>query len=217
MEEGFEFCEGFVPPDELKILRAECDRFAAGKHGVRNLLSRSNSIREFAWGPWRQALIDRGFGDDLRPVRGILFDKIEGANWSVPWHQDRCVALRERRDADGFSNWTIKDEVPHADAPTSLLEKMITLRVFVDDCGPENGPLRVRPRSHLLGKADASTFEGNDEFVCTGPAGSALLMRPLLMHASSSAKSPHHRRVVHIEYAPTHGLPDALEWAEEIS
>ncbi|MEM7014698.1 MAG: hypothetical protein AAF585_24820, partial [Verrucomicrobiota bacterium] len=124
MDDGFELCEDFIPLDELRVLQVECNRFAAGKHGVRNLLSHSNLIRDLAWNRWRLALIDRGFGDDLRPVRGILFDKIEGANWSVPWHQDRCVAVREKQDAHGFSNWTIKDGVPHAEAPVSLLEEM---------------------------------------------------------------------------------------------
>jgi hypothetical protein len=36
-------------------------------------------------------------------------------------------------------------------------------------------------------------------------------MRPLLLHASASARVPGHRRVIHLEYA-AESLPDGLEW-----
>lgn len=38
-------------------------------------------------------------------------------------------------------------------------------------------------------------------------------MRPLLLHASSPAASPGHRRVLHVEYAAA-GLPGGLQWYE---
>jgi hypothetical protein len=46
-------------------------------------------------------------------------------------------------------------------------------------------------------------------------AGDALLMRPLLLHASSEASAPVHRRVIHLEYAAC-PLPGGLEWAEAL-
>jgi len=39
-------------------------------------------------------------------------------------------------------------------------------------------------------------------------------MRPLLLHASSAARSPQHRRVVHLEFAPRDLLPAGLDWGE---
>ena len=44
-------------------------------------------------------------------------------------------------------------------------------------------------------------------------AGDALLMRPLLLHASGRSTSPRHRRVLHIEYA-AFALPQGLHWHE---
>lgn len=41
-------------------------------------------------------------GEDARPVRAILFDKTPQANWSLGWHQDRTIAVRERRETCGF-------------------------------------------------------------------------------------------------------------------
>jgi len=50
------------------------------------------------------------------------------------------------------------------------------------------------------------------EHVCAVSGGDALLMRPLLLHASSRSTSARHRRVLHIEYAGFK-LPDKLNWA----
>jgi hypothetical protein len=43
----------------------------------------------------------------------IIFNKTQSANWKVVWHQDVTVSVRERRDVDGFSSWTMKDGVLH--------------------------------------------------------------------------------------------------------
>lgn len=43
---------------------------------------------------------------NLRPTRVVTFDKSETANWGVPWHQDRVIAVQERHDVDGFENWS---------------------------------------------------------------------------------------------------------------
>jgi hypothetical protein len=46
---------------------------------------------------------------------------------------------------------------------------------------------------------------------CTSPRGGALVMRPLILHASSPSTLPAHRRVVHLEFAAD-PLPHGLEW-----
>jgi ectoine hydroxylase-related dioxygenase (phytanoyl-CoA dioxygenase family) len=91
---------------------------------------------------------------------------------------------------------------------------MLAVRVHLDDCGPDNGPLRVLAGSHRFGRFNAPSPEkrdGLEEVVCTVGAGGVVLMRPLILHASSAATTPKHRRVIHIEYAAT-PLPGGLEW-----
>ena len=51
--------------------------------------------------------------------------------------------------------------------------------------------------------------------VCTVPRGGALLMRPLLIHASSACMAPKPRRVIHLEFAGE-SLPGGLEWYDRI-
>ena len=79
----------------------------------------------------------------------------------------------------------------------------MTLRLHLDDCGPESGPMRVLPGSHLQGKlaADAAASwtarAGELARDCTVQAGGAVIMRPLIWHASASGTGDGHRRVIH--------------------
>lgn len=57
-----------------------------------------------------------------RPVRAVYFDKPAASNWLVPWHQDLTVAVRKRAEVAGFGPWSVKDGVPHVQAPAALLE-----------------------------------------------------------------------------------------------
>ena len=117
----------------------------------------------------------------------------------------------------GFGPWSTKDGIPHVQAPAELLEQMLTLRLQLDDADASNGALRVLPGSHRFGRLSADRIQQlrreQPDFLCAVSAGDALLMRPLLLHASSRSAHPRHRRVLHIEYAGFN-LPAELEWHE---
>jgi hypothetical protein len=191
---------------------------SGGAYAVRNLLDVA-AVRAWATSDAVMTVIRAIAGDGARPVRGLLFDKTPDANWKVAYHQDRSIAVATRGDADvpGFGPWSTKAGVTHVQPPAELLERMITVRLHLDDCGPDNGPLRVVPGSHrdgILSPADVARLpRERGEVACLIPRGSALLMRPLLLHASSSAIKPGRRRVVHIEYSPD-TLPPPLRWDE---
>jgi hypothetical protein len=51
---------------------------------------------------------------------------------------------------------------------------------------------------------------------CLVPIGGVVMMRPLLLHASSAATEPRRRRVIHLEYA-VDALPGGVEWFEAVS
>ena len=94
---------------------------------------------------------------------------------------------------------------------------MLTARLHLHDCDQTNGALRVVPGTHRLGRLSAERIqqlrEHDPDHLCHLNAGDALLMRPLLLHASSRSQSNRHRRVLHIEYA-AFSLPEPLEWHE---
>lgn len=151
-----------------------------------------------------------------RLVRFVAVDKRPQANWFVPWHQDRTIAVRRRCDIEGFENWTIKDGVHHVEPPVGLLESMVTLRVHLDDCDETQGPLEVIQGSHRggrLAKLQINQIVGTEASkLCIADRGDVLAMRPLTVHRSQRAALPGHRRVLHLEYAAG-TLPSGLEWS----
>jgi ectoine hydroxylase-related dioxygenase (phytanoyl-CoA dioxygenase family) len=174
-------------------------------------------IRELAAHPailhWPRTVL----GPQAFAVRAILFDKTPGANWKVAWHQDLTIPTKSARSVAGYGPWSEKAGIPHVQPPTEVLERMLTVRVHLDPCGLENGPVRVLPGSHTAGKlngADIDAWRARVPAVDT-PVGSGglLLMRPLILHASSPATHPGHRRVIHLEYAAD-PLAEGLAWFE---
>ncbi|OYW76516.1 MAG: phytanoyl-CoA dioxygenase [Verrucomicrobia bacterium 12-59-8] len=151
------------------------------------------------------------------PVRGIYFDKRPETNWLVAWHQDLTLSLKAQVEVPGFGPWSVKDGVPHVQPPVKLLEQMLAVRLHLDDTDADNGALRVLSGTHRLGRLSAEAIqscrETHDEVLCEAKAGDILLMRPLLLHASSRSSSPRRRRVLHIEFAGFQ-LPKPLEWHE---
>jgi hypothetical protein len=162
-------------------------------------------VKEAARDSRIRAIVDSTLGEDSIAVRGILFDKQPGANWNLGYHQDRAVAFESRRETEGYIGWSEKDGVPHALAPAELLEQMLAVRISLDDCGPDNGPLRVLPGTHrdgLLSRTAVVHLQAVvEEEACVLDQGGAVLLKPLLLHASSAATSPNHRRVLHLEFA----------------
>ncbi|RKI65833.1 phytanoyl-CoA dioxygenase [Corallococcus sp. AB049A] len=219
--EGFAILPRGIPPDTadapLHALRAVSEEATAAQRrgGVRNLLENVPAVRELARSAPVREVAESVLGPHCFAVRGLLFDKTPDANWKVIWHQDLTVAVRERRDVPGCGPWSEKAGVPCVQPPTSVLEDMVAVRVHLDDCGEDNGPVRVLAGSHREGRLSSSSIPGWLErgapVDCLVPRCGLLVMRPLLLHASSPARTPAHRRVIHLEFA-SRPLPGGLEW-----
>lgn len=217
--DGFESVERVLSHEELEELRrAVAELPSRLRGGVRNLLRNSETVAAMANSGSVKALADAALGAEAFPVRALLFDKVPEANWKVPWHQDTAIAAAERVETPGFIGWSVKDGVTHVHPPVEILERMVALRIHLDDCGLDNGPLRVLPGSHCHGKLNEAQIEhwrqATAEVICSAAQGDVLVLRPLLLHASSLAKLPSHRRVIHLEYA-SDALPNGMRWFEQ--
>jgi ectoine hydroxylase-related dioxygenase (phytanoyl-CoA dioxygenase family) len=147
-----------------------------------------------------------------------FFNKTRSSNWKVVWHQDLTIAVRERRDVDGFGPWTMKAGVLHVQPSAEVMGSILSIRLHLDDSGLDNGPLRVIAGSHREGRLSAKQIGGwekENSVTCTVPKGGALVMRPLVLHASSACAIPKSRRVIHLEFA-TAELPHGLEWQDRV-
>jgi Phytanoyl-CoA dioxygenase (PhyH) len=141
------------------------------------------------WFATHASLLDlagRLLGAPGQLTRLQAFDKSPAANWFVPWHQDRAEDGRER------------------DATT--LGHTVALRVHLDDCDENSGPLEVVPGSHRHGRLDANAIAAMvatmPSRLCLAVRGDIVAIRPLLLHRSQRARVPAARRVVHMEFTP---------------
>jgi ectoine hydroxylase-related dioxygenase (phytanoyl-CoA dioxygenase family) len=217
--DGFAICQGTIDPAALDpavdALEGEHSQTLASRRaGFRDIFA-IPSLAELAQRPELRHLASLLLGKEAFVVRALLFDKSAAANWKVAWHQDLTICVRERIDTAGFGPWSQKEGIPHVQAPVEILDRMIALRLHLDPCVQSNGALRVLPGSHLDGKLTAAAIEAwrrsTPERLCAAARGDILVMRPLLLHASSTASEPSHRRVLHLEFAADE-LPGGLQW-----
>jgi ectoine hydroxylase-related dioxygenase (phytanoyl-CoA dioxygenase family) len=210
---GFEIVPGLLPGREIDTLITAIAGAIRSKAGARHLMNNAEVAR-VAHGRDLRNLATRVLGVPAIPYRATLFDKSPGTNWLVAWHQDTALPLRQRRDAAGWGPWSTKAGILHARAPARTLEQIVALRIHLDDSTSQNGPLRVIRGSHRMGVlssdaiAELVATEGSRE--CPVPRGGALVMRPLLVHASSKATVAAPRRVLHFEYACSKDLEAGL-------
>jgi len=191
--------------------------FNDSRYAERNLLS-IPSVKALAKSRAVRDIMEIVLGPRCFAMRGIFFNKTRSSNWKVVWHQDLTIAVRERRDCDGFGPWTVKAGVVHVQPPAEVMAGILAIRLHLDESGIDNGPLRVIPGSHLEGRLSAeqiSRRKRDDSVICTVPKGGALLMWPLLLHASSACEVPKPRRVIHLEFAASE-LPHGLDWHDKI-
>ncbi len=223
-QNGFALVANFIDAGTLEqlssVLAQANDESAikqrAGKaFGIRKLLDVVPVVRDFAESEPLQKFLIPILGAKPKTVRGIYFDKTPQANWKVPWHQDVMIAVREKKDLPGFSAWSTKAGVVHVQPPVEVLANILALRIHLDEADESNGALRVILGSHqsgILDDAQIQAYKTNPgELLCRAKRGDALLMRPLLLHASSPGTSPLHRRVLHLEYSAL-DLPNGLDW-----
>ncbi len=138
---GFSVAQATLSKNEIVLLRDELARLAPSedrKGGIRSLGLKSDAIRVLAVEGLPAALAREVLGSEARPVKITAFDKTPQANWKVPWHQDLTIAVREKREVEGFGPWSLKDGIPHVQPPVEILSRMVA------DPGP--------PRRHAGGQ-----------------------------------------------------------------
>jgi len=207
-----------VVPDVLD--RAET---SAAARSTEQVLTRVGS-RRLLDERWCQDLADRLAGNPC--IRGMLplnaqavqctsFVKTGASNWLVSLHQDLSLPVAERVSSAHCKGWSEKEGETFVQPPIAVLDDTLAVRVHLDDCRADNGALRVIRGSHLLGRLSPSDIarvrKEAEEVVVSVPEGGAMLMRPLLLHASSKTTSENLRRVLHFVYGPG-SLPEGLRW-----
>jgi hypothetical protein len=215
LSDGYCLLPGLLGFEQRRALTAELSALPPGAAGQRELLEH----------PWCRDLAQwlRGLAS-LRPflpadhvaVQCTLFEKSQDRNWLVTPHQDLAIPVAQRVDDEALSGWSVKGGRHFVLAPPELLGEMLAVRLHLDDATEADGGLRFVPGSHRHGVLDEdATRRMRDEageVAADARAGDALLMRPLVLHASSKAPAPAgRRRVLHFLFGPP-ALPHGLSW-----
>lgn len=160
--------------------------------GIRHLL-RHPAVSQIANDPRMLGLAQSVLGHNAFPFRATLFEKSSEANWLITWHQDTALPLREKHEIPGWGPWSVKEGVTYAHAPAAALEQVIALRLHLDDSTDQNGPLRVIPGTHSNGVLHDYEVESivakSEPVTCAVAKGGVIVMRPLIIHASSKSQS----------------------------
>lgn len=226
-ERGFAVVEHVLSLKEVSALQVAIEqaitenqsntsvRNRSGVYAIRNVTDVVPEVRALHQHEGISRLVAAVLGSQALLVRGLMFDKSPESNWGIFWHQDLSIAVRQREELPGFGPWSKKAGVQHVQPPPAVLQGMLTVRLHLDDCGEDNGALRVLPGSHRnsrLNQAQAEIAQRSTRpETCIVNAGGAVMMRPLLLHSSHRAASPARRRVLHLEFAGE-PLPKPLQW-----
>ncbi len=215
---GFSIHEGILSDLDCDDIIAELQNgdLPRSRAGARHLMA-NLKIRTLALDSRLLSIVHLLLGCDAVPYRATLFEKTGRANWLVVWHQDTALPLENWIQSSEWGPWSMKAGVNYAHAPSWALNRILALLIHLDDSTPDNGPLKVLSGSHLQGVLeDEQVFELSRTGTikeCLVPRGGIVAMRPLLVHASSKAKTDKPRRVLHIEYADSLEMGDGIRLA----
>jgi hypothetical protein len=213
---GFSIRPGVLQSSDYSTILSLLTSERRSRAGLRHLMSHE-SVQRVANDPRMLTVAGDFIGQSVTPFKATLFDKSSDSNWLVVWHQDIALPIRERIEADGWGPWSTKAGQLYAHAPAAVLERVVALRLHFDDSTHDNGPLRVLPGTHAYGRLSEHQIRelarGVEPVECTVGAGGVVVMRPLIVHASSKSQSASSRRVLHIEYATGADLGSNIQLA----
>lgn len=210
---GFAFIAQVLTGAECEAIARRVAEVPADSAGTRGLLSQAwckALAKKISQHPSLSSLIP----SDFVATQCTCFEKSLSRNWLVPLHQDLSIPVAGRVEHESLRGWSEKEGTLYVQLPVELLQ-LVAVRLHIDACGIDDGPLRVVPGSHLCGRlpaeAAAAARRDQTEFVCTAGQGGAMAMRPLLLHASSKSAGSSMRRVLHFLFGPRE-LPSGLRW-----
>ncbi len=214
-ENGFSITKSIFTKEELLDLISLIE-YSKKNYAIRQLINKESKVLEliFKNNDFKE-LYKTVCCEDYFLSKAIFFNKPSKTNWFVGYHQDISISVKNKIEAEGFSNWTNKNNQLGVIPPKEILENTVTIRIHLDETNETNGALKVIPKTHTKGiiRVDES-FKKETlgvEQLCSVEKGGVMLMKPLLLHASSKSISEFDRRVIHLEFCNKE-VP--MEWLE---
>lgn len=215
---GFQLLPRVLDAERRGALIDSLSALPPGAAGRRDLLDQP-WCQELARWLRSQPALQSFLPADHVAVQCTLFEKSPDRNWLVTLHQDLAIPVAGRVEHAALGGWSVKEGQHFVLAPAELLGRLMALRLHLDDATAADGGLRFVPGSHAAGVLDDAEAglwrEHAGELIADARAGDALLMRPLVLHASSKATAQGRRRVLHFLFGPRE-LPYGLQWRRAV-
>ncbi|MET0462229.1 MAG: phytanoyl-CoA dioxygenase family protein [Chitinophagaceae bacterium] len=226
-ENGFAIIPNVFDHSSVRTMKGVIDHAAGNSaafrkttdlFAIRRFLFEVTEIRSEIFTTSLKNILINLFAGQYFSSKSIYFDKPGSSNWFVSYHQDLTISVDRKEDIPHFGPWTVKPGQFAVQPPVAILENSFTLRIHLDDTDKDNGALRVIRGSHLNGiiRTDCLNRDQEEEVTCEIPAGGVMIMKPLLLHASSRTVNNARRRVIHLEFCNVE-LPGKLNWAERLA
>lgn len=203
-EKGYVVPDYRLPEAQLAEIRARhaalLERHPEFRDNASVLLSYDLGFLNYARDPAILDMVEQVIGPDICLWNMSFFAKPALNGLETPWHQDGQY-------------WPIQ--------PLATC----TVWIAIDDCTPENGPLRYIPGSHKTHRLMGHTQDDNPEFTLNQKlnaeeydesqaedliieAGQMALHDVYIAHGSSANNSPHPRRGMTMRMMPTTSVYD---------
>ncbi|MEO6148835.1 MAG: phytanoyl-CoA dioxygenase family protein [Mucilaginibacter sp.] len=226
-DDGFTIIDGVYSAEEIQAIVSSISevqannlnfRKTADLFAIRQFFKELPQLFPLVFTDKLRSIVGSLLGKEYFIVKSIYFDKPANSNWFVAYHQDLTISVTNKIDLPGYGPWTVKQGQFGVQPPVKTLEDNYTIRVHLDDTSEDNGALKVIPTSHKKGiyRAETINWTVEREVTCNVDAGGIMIMKPLLLHASSRTVNEQNRRVIHVEFSRVK-LPEGIGWAEKIN
>ena len=117
IETGFGIMDNIYSSEEVNQLLETIDRADSNKEtfrkseglfAIRQFLKEIPETIPLIFNEKLKQVILELFGPDYFAVKSIYFDKPEGSNWYVSYHQDLTISVDQKKELPGFGPWTVK-------------------------------------------------------------------------------------------------------------
>ena len=143
-------------------------------------------------------------GFNPAPLRAVGFSKSRNTNWSLPWHQDRVIAMPRKTDAPEFRNWSRKSGVWHCEPSAEILAEIAFAYIAFDDIDAEASGLELAEGTHRFGPVPEKEIDRIVQNATKARPeilkGQALLVSALTLHRSAPMKTDGTRRTLRIDF-----------------
>lgn len=204
LDDGYVLIDGLLWPEEVADVRRQLASLLPVRTGDRRLLDRE-WCRVLAQVLRLRLLRRRLLPADSRPVLCTFFNCDTQTEWGLQLQREVHIPVARRVAVTGWRNWTVRQGIPHVQAPEVVLQRLLAVRLHVDHCAGEDVALRLVPSSHRLPREHAEAI------ACAGPRGSGLVMSPLVLHGAGRSPRGAVRRVLRFLFGPA-TLPSGARW-----